>query len=77
MTVKEILTEGLNLTEKEFSILADYAYCDHFIPGQMTIKQWQSRMKEAMMEDEMAEMEAGISLFRSGDKNVIINILNR
>ena len=77
MTVKEILTEGLNLTEKEFSILADYAYCDHFIPGQMTIQQWQSRMKEAMMEDEMLEMELGESIFEAGDKSRIISILNR
>ena len=75
--VKETLVNGLNLTEKEFNTLADYAYCDHFVPGQMTIDQWQSRMKEAMMEDEMFEMESGESIFRPGDKGIIINILNR
>lgn len=77
MTTKEILTRELNLTEKEFNTLADYAYCDNFIPGQMTVQQWQSRMKEAMMEDELAEAEAGISLFAPGAKRTIINILNR
>lgn len=77
MKVKEILTKELNLTEKEFGVLADYGYCDQFIPGEMTTQQWQSRMKEAMMEDEMAEMELGESIFRQGDKNIIINILNR
>lgn len=75
--VKETLVNELNLTEKEFNTLADYAYCDHFVPGQMTIQQWQNRMKEAMMEDEMAEMELGESIFRPGDKGIIINILNR
>ena len=43
----------------------------------MTVQQWQSRMKEAMMEDELAEAEAGISLFAPGAKRIIINILNR
>lgn len=75
--IKETLTKELNLTEKEFSVLADYGYCDQFIPGQMTVQQWQSRMKEAMMEEEMIEMELGESLFNPGDKNTIINILNR
>lgn len=75
--IKEILIRALDLSEKEFSVLADYGYCDHFIPDQMTVQQWQSRMKEAMMEDEMAEMELGESIFRPGDKNIIINVLNR
>jgi hypothetical protein len=75
--VKETLVNELNLTEKEFCTLADYAYCDHFIPGQMTIQQWQNRMKEAMMEDESFEMESGESIFEPGDKGIIINILNR
>ena len=75
--VKEILTKELNLTKKEFDTLADYAYCDHFIPGQMTVQQWQNRMKEAMMEDEMLEMELGESIFEAGDKSRIISILNR
>jgi hypothetical protein len=77
MGTKEILTKELGLTEKEFGVLADYGYCDQFIPSEMTTQQWQSRMKEAMMEDEMAEMELGESIFRQGDKNIIINILNR
>ena len=75
--VKEILTKELNLTKKEFDTLADYAYCDHFIPGQMTVQQWQNRMKEAMMEDEMLEMELGESISEAGDKSRIISILNR
>jgi hypothetical protein len=75
--VKETLVKELNLSEKEFSVLADYGYCDQFIPGQMSVQQWQSRMKEAMMEDEMAEMELGESIFRPGDKGIIIRILNK
>lgn len=75
--VKEILTKELNLTKKEFDTLADYAYCDHFVPGEMTVQQWQNRMKEAMMEDEMLEMELGESIFETGDKSRIISILNR
>lgn len=75
--IKETLVKELNLTEKEFSILADYGYCDQFIPGQMTVQQWQSRMKEAMMEEETMEMELGESIFRPGDKRTIINILNK
>ena len=70
MGTKEILTKELGLTEKEFGVLADYAYCDQFIPGEMTVQQWQSRMKEAMM-------ELGEPLWNPGDKNIIINILNR
>jgi len=75
--VKEILVNELNLTKKEFDTLADYAYCDHFIPGEMTVQQWQGRMKEAMMEDEMFEMETGERIFKAGDKSRIISILNR
>jgi hypothetical protein len=77
MGTKEILTKELGLTEKEFGVLADYAYCDQFIPGEMTVQQWQSRMKEAMMEEETMEMELGEPLWNPGDKNIIINILNR
>ena len=75
--VKEILTRELNLTSGEFKALANYAYCDHFIPGEMTVQQWQSIMKEAMMEDEMFEMENGEHIFKAGDKSRIISILNR
>ena len=75
--VKEILTRELNLTSGEFKALADYAYCDHFIPGEMTVQQWQNRMKEAMMEDETFEMETGERIFKVGDKSRIISILNR
>jgi len=75
--IKETLIKELNLSEKEFSVLADYGYCDQFIPGQMSVKQWQSRMKEAMMEDEMVEMELGEPIFRPGDKDTIIGILNK
>lgn len=75
--VKEILTRELNLTSGEFKVLANYAYCDHFIPGEMTVQQWQSRMKEAMMEDETFEMETGERIFKAGDKSRIISILNR
>jgi len=75
--VKEILTNELNLTEREFNTLANYAYCDHFVPGEMTVQQWQGRMREAMMEDEMLEMELGESVFNPGDKSTIISILNR
>lgn len=75
--VKEILVNELNLTKKEFDTLADYAYCDHFVPGEMTVQQWQARMKEAMMEDEMLEMETGERIFEAGDKSRIISILNR
>jgi len=75
--VKEILTRELNLASGEFEVLANYAYCDHFIPGEMTVQQWQSRMKEAMMEDETFEMETGERIFKAGDKYRIISILNR
>jgi hypothetical protein len=34
-------------------------------------------MKEAMMEDEMFEMETGERIFKAGDKSRIISILNR
>ena len=76
MKVKEQLTQSLNLTTEEFNLLADYAYCDQFIPGG-DIKQWQSRMKEAMMEEEMMEMEIGESIWRPGDKSKLIDIFNR
>lgn len=75
--VKETLVKELNLTQEEFSILADYAYCDHFIPSEMTVQQWQGRMLEAMMEDETLEMELGEPIFKPGDKSTIIDILYR
>lgn len=75
--VKEILTQALGLTEKEFSTLADYAYCDQFDPTRQTVSQWQSRMKEAMMEEEGMEMELGESLWNPGDKQILMNILYR
>jgi hypothetical protein len=76
-SVKEILTQALGLTEKEFSTLADYAYCDQFVPSQMSVAQWQSRMKEAMMEEEQMEQELGESLWNPGDKRILMNILYR
>jgi len=75
--IKEILVKELNLTEKEFSVLADYAYCDRFNPNTQSVSEWQQRQKESIMEEEMMEMELGESLWRPGDKNIIINILNR
>ncbi len=75
--IKETLIKELKLSEKEFSVLADYGYCDHFIPSQMTVQHWQNRMKEAMMEDEGMEMELGEPIFRPGDKNIIIRVLNK
>ena len=41
------------------------------------VKQWQSRMMEAMMEEEGIEMEIGEPLRRPGDKNKLISIFNR
>lgn len=74
---KEILTQALSLTEKEFSTLADYAYCDHFDPRNQTVSQWQSWMREAMMEEEGMEMELGESLWNPGDKQILMSILYR
>ena len=76
MKTKQELTQALNLTGKEFGLLADYAYCDQFMPGG-DVKQWQSRMKEAMMEEEGIEMEIGEPIWRPGDKDKLISIFNR
>ncbi len=40
MKVKEILIKELNLTEKEFSLLADYAYCDRFNPNTQSVNEF-------------------------------------
>ncbi len=77
-TVKEILVEGLKLTEKEFDVLASYAYADHFgMAGRETIPEFQNFLREAMMEDEGLEAELGESVWQGNDKNILINIMNR
>jgi len=77
MKVKEILIKELNLTEKEFSLLADYAYCDRFNPNTQSVNEWQQRQLEAMMEEESMEAEYGESMWRPGDKNKLMNIFYR
>ena len=77
-TVKEILTEGLKLTEKEFDLLASYAYADHFgAVGRETIPEFQNWMRQAMMEEEGMEVELGEPIWQGNDKDVLMNILNR
>jgi hypothetical protein len=76
MNVKKILTEALNLTEKEFSTLADYAYCDMMRTDQ-TVEQWQRERLEGMMEEEGIEQELGEPLWEPGDKDICINIFYR
>ena len=71
-----LLEKELNITQREWSVLCDYGYADQLFVSS-SVQHWQSRMKEAMMEDEMMEMELGESLFNPGDKNTIINVLNR
>jgi hypothetical protein len=77
MTGKEILMKSLNLTDKEFSLLADYAYCDRFNPKDQTVSQWQQRQIEAVMEEEGIEQEIGEPLWRPGDKSKLISIFYR
>jgi len=74
MNIKETLTNGLQLTEKEFMTLASYGYTDHFSGGD--IKQWQQRMLECMMEEEGMEEEFG-PIWEGNDKNILINIFYR
>jgi len=76
MNVKKILTEALNLTEKEFSTLADYAYCDMMRKDQ-TVEEWQRERLEGMMEEEGIERELGEPLWEPGDKDICINIFYR
>ncbi len=76
MNVKKILTEALNLTEKEFSTLADYAYCDMMRKDQ-TVEEWQRERLESMMEEEGIERELGEPLWEPGDKDICINIFYR
>ncbi len=77
-TVKEVLIEGLKLTEKEFDILASYAYADHFgSVGRATIPEFQNWMRRAMLEEEGMEAELGEPIWQDNDKNVLMNILNR
>ena len=77
MSVKTILTEALNLTEKEFDLLADYAYCDRFSPKEQTVSQWQGQQLEAMMEEEGIEADIGEPLWNPGDKDKLISIFYR
>jgi hypothetical protein len=77
MSAKQVLTEALGLTEKEFNTLADYAYCDQFDPASQSVKEWQSRMLEAMMEEEGMEAELGEPLWAPGDKRILMNIFYR
>ncbi len=76
MNVKKILTEALNLTEKEFGVLADYAYCDMMRKDQ-TVEDWQRERLEGMMEEEGIEQELGEPLWNPGDKNICIDIFYR
>ena len=73
-TGKEILTEELNLTEKEFNLLANYAYCDQFDSKTQSVNEWQQRQLEAMMEEEGMEAELGEPMWEPGDKNKLMNI---
>jgi hypothetical protein len=76
-TGKEILTEELNLTEKEFNLLANYAYCDQFDSKTQSVNEWQQRQLEAMMEEEGMEEECGEPMWEPGDKNKLMNIFYR
>ena len=77
MSVKTILTEALSLTEKEFDLLASYAYCDRFNPEEQTVSEWQRNQLEAMMEEEGIQAELGEPLWEPGDKNKLISIFYR
>jgi hypothetical protein len=74
--LKELFVNGLDVSEKEWTALCNYGYADHYNPDE-TLKIWQNRMKEAMMEDQEFEMKSGERIFKGNDKNLIINVLNR
>jgi len=76
MDVRKILTEALNLTDAEFELLADYAYCDMMRKDQ-TVEDWQRERLEGMMEEEQMEHELGEPMWRPGDKNKLIDIFYR
>ena len=76
MDVRKILTEALNLTEAEFRLLADYAYCD-MIRKDQSVADWQRERLEGMMEEEQMEYELGEPMWRPGDKNKLIDIFYR
>ena len=76
MDVRKILMEELKLTDAEFSLLADYAYCDMMREGQ-SVTEWQRERLEGMMEEEGIEAELGEPLWRPGDKNKLIDIFYR
>ena len=73
---QQLFERDLNVTEKEWKVLANYGYADQYY-GCSDVQQWQFKMREAMMEDEGFEMESGEKIFQRNDKNTIINILNR
>ena len=76
LSVKKILTESLNLTEKEWETLANYAYSDYMREGQ-TVSEWQRERLESMMEEEGIERELGEPLWEPGDKERCIKVFYR
>ena len=76
MDVRKILTEALNLTDAEFELLADYAYCDMMRKDQ-TVEEWQRERLEGMMEEEGIEQELGEPLWNPGDKRICMDIFYR
>ena len=76
MTQHDLLVKELNLTDEEFSILADYGLCDTSYPHQ-TVADWQAQTRREMGEFEMIEMETGEPVFEPGHKRKIMSILNR
>ena len=77
MRVKKILKKELNITDKEFDLLANYAYSDRFNPDTQSVSEWQQSQLEAMMEEESMEAELGEPMWRLGDKNKLMNIFYR
>lgn len=77
MKVKKILKKELNITDKEFDLLANYAYSDRFNPNTQSVKEWQRNQLEAMMEEEGMEAELGEPMWEPGDKNKLMDIFYR
>ena len=71
-----IIQSELKLTDSQFNTLAEYGYCDMIMEHE-TVKEWQYRMREAMMEEEGMEEELGEPIWEPGHKNILINIFNK
>ena len=66
----------LSLNEKQYEKLADYGYIDHYGMAHTKTKEDFKRHVTAMIgEEEVMEEEMGESLWKAGDKNIILNWL--